>query len=332
MPAGRNPRYTVAALGCRALLAVLGLVLALLAGSRVAHAADPQQELALAESRFNGGEYDEAAEILQRLLAEPIDPDAPEAESRKTAYLRARPLYAACLVALGRDAEADTVILEQYRADPFYELPPGLFPQPVVDRFIRVAAENRAQIEAWKKEIIDAQQTRAARQAEIERRRLERLSKLEAMAAEERTVIVRSRWLAAVPFGVGQFQNDDVGLGIFFAASETLLIASGVASFVIAQDVKDTRCSEVPPTIDPETGEPINCAALQTRFNVARAVNWISLGSAAALMIGGIVEAQLAFEEERVEVRKRPIPPPIEVTPALEVSDQGAILGIGGRF
>lgn len=319
-------------MGCRVLLAVLGLVLASLAGPSIAYAADPQQELALAESRFNGAEYEEAAEILQRLLAEPIDPNASDVEARRAVYLRARPLYAACLVALGRDAEADTVILEQYRADPFYELPTGLFPQPVVDRFIRVAAENRAQIEAWKKKIIDEQQTQAARDAELERRRQERLAQLEAMAAEERTVVSRSRWLAAVPFGVGQFQNDDVGLGIFFAASETLLIVSGVASFVIAQDVKDTRCSRVPPTIDEESGEAIDCDLLQTRFNVARAVNWISLGSAAALMVGGIVEAQLAFEEDKVETRRRPIPPPIEITPDVEVSDQGAIFGIRGRF
>lgn len=319
-------------MGCRALLALLGLVLALLAWPATAHAADPQQELALAESRFNGGEYEEAAEILQRLLAEPIVPEAADAEARASAYLRARPLYAACLVALGRDAEADAVILEQYRADPFYELPTGLFPQPVVDRFIRVAAENRAQIEAWKKEIIDEQQTEAARDAELERRRKERLARLEVMAAEERTVISRSRWLAAVPFGVGQFQNDDIGLGIFFAASETLTIASGIASFVIAQDVKDTRCSRVPPTIDEESGEAVDCDRLQTRFNVARAVNWVSLGSAAALMIGGIVEAQLAFEEDKVEVRKRPIPPPVEIRPDLEVSGQGAIFGVRGRF
>ncbi len=302
----------------------------MLAVPATARAADPDQDYALANLRFQNGQYEDAARILERMLAEPIPPDAPDAEARKAVYLKARPLYAACLIALGRDAEADAVILEQYRADPFYELDQGVYPDAVEERFIRVFADNRAQIEAWKEKIVDSQQTQAARQAELERRRKERLAQLEAMAAEERTVVSRSRWLAAVPFGVGQFQNDDIGLGIFFATSETLLIASGVASFVIAQDVKDTRCSTVPPTI--VDGQEVDCDELRTRFNVARAVNWVSLGSAAALMVGGIIEAQLAFEVDTVEVRKRPIPPPVEISPDVEVSDQGAWFGVRGRF
>jgi len=317
-------------LGCRALLAVVGLVLALLAWPTSALAADPQQDFALANLRFQNGQYEDAAAILADLLAVPIDPDAADANTRKTVYLKARPLYAASLIALGRNAEADAVIVEQYRADPFYELEQGLYPDAVEERFIRVLADNRAQIEAWKRKIVEEQQTKAARKAELERRRKERLAILEQMAAEERTLVSRSRWLAAVPFGLGQFQNGDIGLGVFFAAGETVTIAAGIASFVVAQDVKDTRCSRQPPTI--VNGQELNCDELQARFNVARAVNWVSLGSAAALIIGGIVEAQVSFEEEKVEVKKRPLPPPVEMTPDVDVSNQGAIFGIRGRF
>jgi hypothetical protein len=316
-------------LGFRVFFTVVGLVLALIAWPADARA-DPQQDLALAETRFQNGRYEEAAAILGPMLAEPLDPTSPDAERRKPIYHQARPLYAACLVALGREDEADAVILEQYRADPFYEVPPGRFPQPVVDRFIRVATSNRAQIEAWRQTIIDQQQERAAQRAELERRRTERLAQLEAMAAEEKTVIYRSRWLAAVPFGVGQFQNGDVGLGVFFAASEVLTIASGVTSFIIADNVPD--CSTVPPTIDQESGEPIDCGRLETRFQVARAVNWVSLGSAAALLIGGIIEAQVSFEGKQVQTRKRELPPPVEISPDASISDQGAIFGLRGRF
>lgn len=314
-------------MGLRAFLTVVGLVLALIAGPRHAHA-DPQQDLELAETRFDNGRYEEAADILGPMLAEPVDPQRPDAEQRRAVYRQARPLHAASLIALGRESEADAVILEQFRADPFYEVPPGRFPQPVVDRFIRVAGDNRAQIQAWRQKIIDEQQDEAAEKAELERRRAERLAQLEAMAAEEKTVIHRSRWLAAVPFGIGQFQNGDVGLGVFFAASEVLTIASGVASFIVADNIPD--CSTVPPTeVD---GQVVDCGPLETRFQAARAVNWISLGTAAGLMIGGIIEAQVNFEGTEVEIRKRDLPPPVEITPDASVSEQGAIFGLRGRF
>jgi hypothetical protein len=32
-----------------------------------------------------------------------------------------------------------------------------------------------------------------------------------------------SRWIAAMPFGAGQIQNGDTGLGVFFAVGEALL-------------------------------------------------------------------------------------------------------------
>jgi hypothetical protein len=310
----------------RFVIALIGILVGLLALPTAARA-DPQQDLALAETRFQGRKYEEAAEILSKLLAVPIDPDDPASKQREVVYLQARPLYAACLVALGREAEADRVLLAQFRANPFYEMVPGQFPTPVVERFIKVRTENRTKIEAWKKALTDEQRQGAAKKAALERRRAERLATLEAMAAEEKVILSRTRWLAAVPFGVGQFQNGDTGLGIFFAAATTAAVGTSIGSFVRAQDIKDARCRE-----PNEQGEQINCEGLTDEFNVARAVNWTSLGVTAALVIGGVIQAQVAFEEDQVQIKKRPIPPPVELLPDAVVSEQGAWFGLRGRF
>jgi hypothetical protein len=312
----------------RLLLSIVWVLISLVAWPTEARA-DPQQQLDLATSRFNNGRYQEAADILGALLDIKADPDSAEGKKRLEIYLAARPIHAACLIALDRAAESDAVILEQYRADPFYELPPGQFPLPVSDRFIEVAARNRDKIEAWRRDVIKGKQDEAAQKAALDRARTERLAALEKLAAEERFVTTRSRWLALVPFGLGQFQNDDTGLGVFFAASETVAVATSVVSFLIAEDVKDTRC----PATDPETGLPIDCDALRDRFDAARVVNWVSFGSAVALVITGVIEAQITFVDERVEIRKRPIPPPVEIKPKAAMSPEGDFyLGIEGRF
>jgi len=318
----------------RSVLSVVCVVLGLLAWAPHVRA-DPQQQLDLATSRFENGRYDEAADMLGALLATAATPDTAEGRARLAVHLKARPIYAACLIALDRSEEADDVIIGQYRADPFYELPPGQFPQPVTDRFIEVSARHRDQIERWRQAVIKSKQQEAAERAAVDRARRERLATLERMAAEGRFTTTRSRFLAMVPFGLGQFQNDDVGLGVFFAAGQTVTIGAAVTSFFIAEDVRDTECPDVVirESEGTEVTDKVDCDALRERFNIARAVNWVSFGSAIALIVGGIIEAQVSFVDEETEVRKRPIPPPVQVSPRVSVSTHGDVtLGLELTF
>src|SRR5665213_1013704 len=39
-----------------------------------------------------------------------------------------------------------------------------------------------------------------------------------------------SRWVALAPFGFGQFQNGQRGLGVFFLAADSLLLAGEIAA------------------------------------------------------------------------------------------------------
>ena len=287
-------------------------------------AADPQQQLDLATTRYENGQYKDAAEIFKGLLSIKADPETEEGKRRLQIYLTARPMYATCLVALQDIEGADAVILDQFRANPFYELPAAQYPQAVSDRFIDVSTRNRTLIESWKKAMIRTQQIEAAERARIEQARRERLERLEQMAAEEKVVTSRTRLLALVPFGVGQFQNDNLGLGVFFATTETLALGTSIVSFIISDDIKDTTC----PDIDEQSGLPLDCAALQDQFEAARVVNWVSFGTAIALVVGGIIEAQISFEPNSVEIRKRNIPPPVE----MDIKPDGGTTPTGGAW
>jgi len=293
---------------------------------------DAESLLDLATSRFERGNYDKAAEILAGLLRVEVDPKTPEGKKRREVYLRARPLYAACLVAMGKDEEADRVILEQYRDDPFYELPRGMFPQPVVDRFIEVEAAHREEIEKRKEDVVAGQQDLAKRRAALAKARAARLAELERMAAEKVIVTTRSRWIATVPFGIGQFQNDDLGWGAFFAVSEGLMFTTALVSFIYVETLP------APDTVDcggqfefvDGVARPISCSALTERFLIGRGINYASLGAGMALLISGIIEAQVSFEPQDVTKTKRDIPPP--VTPDAIVTEEGAYFGLTGRF
>ncbi len=292
--------------------------------------ADVAGQYELAESRYKSGRYEEAVEMLRALLANPIASDDPEAANKRRIYLKARPYLAAALVGLGRVDEADEVVLHQLLDDPFYKLPRGKFPDAVGDRFIDVAARHRAAIEKRKHEILKQRQDQTADQALLRKLREERLEKLELMAAEERIITERSRLVAAVPFGVGQFQNEATGLGIFFATSEVLAIGSTIVSAIIAEEVKNvdrTLCGEPDPD---NPGQKYDCTGLTDRFEVARTVNYVSFGTSLALIVAGIIEAQVSLEEVVVTKRKRKIPPPVEIKGG--ATKTGFFFGLQGRF
>jgi hypothetical protein len=321
------------------LLATLCVVTGLFALSPSAYAADAAEEqFELANTRYKNGNYEDAAGILRKLLGVPIDPV--KDKDRARIYRMARPILVACLFGIAAlvdveqaktlMAESDAVILEQYRQDPFFKVPAG-YSQEVADAWTRVFFEHSDELEALQETRIADQQKALEVLDKQQKADAKRLTRLEEMAAEERFVDTRSRVVAMVPFGVGQFQNDDIGLGVFFAAGETLVIATAIASWIVAQDIKETKC---PDLVENENGEPaeVDCEQLMTNFEAARAVNYTALAAAGVFFISGIIQAQIAFEPERVTVRKRKIPPPVQVAPVAAITPEGGFVGLTGTF
>lgn len=324
-PGGAAPRSL-------AVLAFGGLICA----SQVAHADDLQQ-LELGKTRFDNGQYEEAAQRFAAMLDPDGKPCPPVASSdgepcRLTdpdLIERARTLHAAALVALKRDTEAEAEIATILRANPTYLPDAAVLPQEVIDKFTLVRARLREELEAEAKRRSDeAKSKRAAseRADEDEKRWLEGLMKA---ASEQRVVVKNSRIVAAVPFGLGQFQNGSKNLGYFFAISEG--VTASVA--IVASQFFTYYAS-----FDPTLATAVEREDLLQRQKVALAVNQIAFGLWASLSVAGIVQAQAAFVPEKVTVQRRVLPPrpqraQLQMLPTVTASPGGGFsVGLVGVF
>jgi hypothetical protein len=301
--------------------------LAVLLGASVCRA-DDAQELELAKNRFNAGQYEEAHQQFARLLTPtlPSCDKGPSGACRLTdpdLIERMRVLDAATLIALKRPAQADAQIEIVLRQNPAYAPSPALFPQEVVDRFTEVRGRLREELdklaeqqahEALKRRLAD-QQAREAQEKWI--------TDLQRLAGQERRIEMNSRWIALIPFGVGQYQNGDTRLGALFTTSEVLLGASQVTSGVIAQSLAGfdrSRCDAV-------------CLAdTESKFNGATLVNHISFGALIGVGIAGIVQAQIAFVPEKVTAVPRVVPQRPKIAPTLSMDPRNLGVGLVGTF
>ena len=167
-----------------------------------------------------------------------------------------------------------------------------------------------------------------------------RLAMLETLASEETVVQTNSRWIALVPFGVGQFQNGQTALGWTFLASESLLVVGSAISQVV--DIYNVNQMNDAIASGSTTANGYHARA----FAAYVATNSFTAGFA-LVAIAGIIHAQATFVPEHVQVRSRPLPPvsfsPV-VVPLLGraapegagrgagATATGALLGVGGWF
>jgi hypothetical protein len=141
---------------------------------------------------------------------------------------------------------------------------------------------------------------------------------------------VNSRWLALVPFGVGQFQNRQMALGWTFLATESLLVAGSV----ISQLVTIYNVNQMNGAI--ESGSS-TAGGYHARAQDAYIATDLFTAGFALVAIAGIIHAEATFVPERVEVRARPLPP-LSLSPLIaplfgrSEGGAGAILGVGGTF
>ncbi len=228
---------------------------------------------------------------------------------------QARMIRGASAMYLGRLPDADAQFERILASDPKFEPDALLFPPGVRDEFRRIreklekAALEKAKGDEKSREIVAlrAERTRLVGQ----------LGALRAYASEERVVARRSRLIATIPFGVGQFQNGEFALGVFFAATQGITLGAATVSFLYHQSLP----------VDPENENDARNAA-----STARIINWISLGSFVALAVGGIVQSHIAFVPETHETRTRPLPKGLALRPLVGPLPGGAFLGIGALF
>jgi len=165
-------------------------------------------------------------------------------------------------------------------------------------------------------------------QEERARKERARVAGLERLAQQETVITPKTRWLALVPFGVGQFQNGEKSLGYVFLTSEILLAASTLTALGVETHlVLATSQADKPK-------QSIN-GTLADWKSALEYSSYAWLGVTAI----GIVEAQLAFVPEQRRIRKRALPPELRpettglsVLPNAMPVPGGAVLGVIGRF
>jgi hypothetical protein len=274
----------------RALLVVASLCWLPCARAPLVHA-DDLSEFETARSRYDRHDYARAVDAFRKLVG-----SDPPRIANALLVLESRKYYAASLLFVGAGAEARKQFRKLLEQEPDYALDPLAFPTEVVALFDEVKEAMRRDLDS-RREAELTQQREAARQAEtaeqLRRHNLERLRRL----AEERVVErENSRWIATVPFGVGQFQNGHRGLGVALAMAEGLAAATSVFTFVGHQALADQPPS--PSDVDEFNDE-------QRRWVTA---NVVSFTAFAALALVGIVDAHLRFVPGKVTTTPRPLP------------------------
>jgi hypothetical protein len=282
-------------------------------------------ELARVVSLYDAGKYGECASAFSPLLSgESAHPfhDLDVIES-------ARIYHAACLIGSGQIQQADEPLRAAIRQNPQMKPPDSLvFPPQVIDRFLRVRETMFDVIRKAEDERVKHAQELAAQQERRAKRERARVAGLERLAQEETLITPRTRWLALVPFGVGQFQNQNPQLGYVFLTSELLLAASTLTTLGV-----ETHLVLATSRLDkPDLSNESRIDDWKTALDIS-AYAWLGVS------LIGIVEAQLSFVPEQRQVRKRDLPPALRPeTSSLRVAPHatpvpgGAVFGFRGRF
>lgn len=262
-------------------------LLVLIAAAPLPARASDLEDFESARAAYESGEYQRAANSLEALL--------PRLQSQ-ILVREARKYLGAAYVYLDRREAAREQFAQLLRDDPDYPLDPLRFPRAIQELFESV------------RERLRAERREAEARSELERRLRQaeqRASRLIAFAEEEIEVAVpNSRWIAAIPFGVGQFQNGDDGLGWFFLLSQAACVGVAIAATfwhdAIQVQIEEARAR----------GDVGGAVAEGNRFlRVALVLNWSALGAAAVLGMAGVLQAQLDFVEARRVRRRREVPP-----------------------
>ena len=129
-----------------------------------------------------------------------------------------------------------------------------------------------------------------------------RIKALEKLASEVEVTQKHSRWVAVLPFGIGQFQNGDRTAGWVFLATESLLVSGGIVTLPIYYvDAADATAAYHAQT------QPIY-AQYRDRALAMQYLNLSFYGALAVTAIAGAIQAEVAYVPEIVSIQPRIVP------------------------
>jgi hypothetical protein len=210
----------------------------------------------------------------------------------------------------------------QYQADVL------TYPTDVLNDFIDEKDRLKKEIEQLQSQ--QAQAAEAARvRAAAEKARLEaRVAELEALVSQETVVVQNSRWASLLPFGIGQFQNNQNFLGGLFLASEAAAVAATCVLFFPYRYYIDQYNAAIS---GPGSANYRQSLANQSALVAQdiRTADFILLGALGAVALTGIIQAQIAYKPIVTFTRSRKT---TAIWPSLSPLPSGAQIGLQGRF
>ena len=290
-----------------------------------------EAELARVVSLYEAGKYRECSSEVERLL----DPIGKAPLRQPTIVENARVYWAACLIGAGEGDAAEAPLRAAIHENPQMKPPDSLvFPQPVVQRFLKVRDSLVTEIRAAEQARIKQAQAEARQREQALERERTRMRALEKLAQQESVVVRNRRVLAFVPFGVGQIQNRQDTLGYTLMVSEVLLGSFSIACVAVQSRLAvgaDEARRQGKSVIEEQQ------KSQQEGWGTARTISFWAFAAVAA---GGVLQANLEYVPEFHETRSRPLPPSLAPTkkPGADVSylpyfdDTGGGLNVVGRF
>ena len=284
---------------CRAITVYLCAVCTLSAA--LAHAQDAFDQVNQARDAFREQRHQEVLRLLEPLVAVPTPSVSGLVEREARKYL------GASYVMLNRSEAAERQFEQLLNNFPEHTLNPNAFPAAVITSFEQARSRIQQQGTREQYELKLAELRGRLENVESERDQAQaRLVQIEPLAATLEVEQRNSRWIAMLPFGVGQFQNRQRGLGLFFAIGEILLAGASIGTFLwhqfVAGVAADTA-SALPPA--PPTPAQLE---VESAEQLSRILNIASLSAFAGLAVIGIVEAQARFVPVFRSTRQRTLP------------------------
>ena len=295
----------------RALVSAFFACLLVLAAGRAA--ADDLADFQHARNAYNTGDYELAVERFRDLLGR----DPPPSRAIREECLQ---FLGASLLFQGNSDQAAAMFDQLLVLEPDWELDPAVFPTPILDVFARVKEQMRERLAAL--------QAVEQQLAELERQRLleEDRQRRQALAAAleprylARVSDDRHLVLAFVPFGVGQFQNGQETKGWTFLGLEAALFAANAWTF-LSWDWYTREWNEARAAGADLRAE--QAAGFAEGYKIA---SWAVLGSLLAVMVAGVIDALVLYEDpgtqwrllsadEVPEERRLPVRDPAEFLP-----------------
>ena len=266
--------------------------------------ADGRAELDKARAAYVARNWPEAEERVRALL------DPTTGVKERALMSLGRMYLGAVLLAQGKKEPATEVFEKLILEDPSFDPDPLSFPADVINTFIDTKSTLSDRIKNAAATAAKLEAERKAREAAERAKQAEWLEKVKARAQEDKTTVRNNRLTPFLPFGIGQFQNDQPVLGwVFLGAESALVAATAITIPMYAYQRSREREELASPNLEKKAEEYHNNA--ETIF----AVNLSLAGAFVVVTAVGIIQANAAFVPERTEQKKRDLPPMGKITP-----------------